>query len=153
MTFVLLLLSAVGISMLGGHVSAAGQCFNIHADINRVQPENTPGFAGNIFTGPLRGVYSRLGPAGSAPTPAGGSTVSYIQGFGISTDQGTLTVDVLGVGAGTGGPDGGAPFAEIQNVISGTGRFAGATGRLFMTGDIGAAGVVEGKVIGEVCLP
>lgn len=65
-----------------------------------------------------------------------------------------MTVDVLGVGAGTGGTgEGGAPFPEIQTVTGGTERFAGATGRLFMTGNLVSVGLAEGNVIGQVCVP
>lgn len=69
--FVLMLLRAVAISLVAGGVSEAGQCHDVRADITRVfDPFTTPGFAGGISSGLLRGFYSRGAGTTTAPTLA-----------------------------------------------------------------------------------
>jgi hypothetical protein len=78
-------------------------------------------------------------------------------GFNVSsglltytTDEGTLTVRETGVGHLTGSPSNGV-LTSIQEIVSGTGRFEGATGTLYNTAvDINS--VFYSDITGELCL-
>ncbi len=152
---VLVLLSAVPISLVGAGVSDAGQCHDIRSDSNRLST-TLPAAPGVIASGPLKGGYtSTLGDyyGGSLVS----NTYSYTVQLTIVTDRGTLSADGAGVETGLADIFIRPPFAEMYTVTGGDGRFAGATGRLFMTGnpatlDGGLPGA-EGAVIGQVCVP
>ena len=163
----LMLLWMVAFTWVGEGLTEAGQCHDIRADLDRhgEEPTTAYAFSGTISSGLLRGSYSVV-VNDVAVTPAGdlsvGGSYSYLAGLTITTDHGTLTGATLGVGVlhaqiRTTELAPAAPFAETHSVTGGTGRFAGATGRLFMTGDhlvVTPTGWdAEGQVNGQVCLP
>src|SRR5207302_2325979 len=89
-------------------------------------------------------------------TPEGlvaGGSAPYVGSLVITTSQGTLTANTLGVAVEITVPGplpelhAFAPFAETLAVTGGTGRFAGATGRLFMTGMPSTAANVNGGLV------
>ncbi len=79
------------------------------------------------------------------PQPA---TSSYSGELVVTTKKGTLTLRDVGVFLAAPG----GPFAEYDTVSGGTGRFAGATGLLFIHGTMNAAGNgFTGSISGELC--
>ena len=86
---------------------------------------------------------------GTPPETAPGFNVS--SGLLVyTTDEGTLTVRETGVGKLTGSPSNGV-LTSIQEIVSGTGRFAGATGTLYNTAvDINS--VFYSDITGTLCL-
>lgn len=149
---VLVLLGAVPISLVGAGVSYAGQCHDIRADSNRVI--TTLGVdPGVIASGPLKGDYTSTLVLGGSPAA---DILSYAVRLTIVTDRGTLSADGAGVGTCNNllcDSFVRAPFVEMYTVTGGDGRFLGATGGLFMAGSPASGGVVEGTVIGQVCVP
>jgi hypothetical protein len=78
--------------------------------------------------------------------------VSYSGEFTYTTDDGTLLMRETGVShPRQGDPDSGGVSA-FQHVLSGTGRYEGATGHLIV-GGFNIAGHVETDVVGEICRP
>ena len=74
------------------------------------------------------------------------STVSYAGEFMIKTKHGSLFFTDVGFMEGAYNV-----FSEVDRVVSGTGRFEGATGLLFISGDVTATGF-SGVITGEICL-
>lgn len=164
------LVYAVLIDMVGGRVAEAAQCHDIRADITRLDDTSSGqvGWQGEVASGLLKGSYLLVVTA-FTETPQGlvvGGSASYVGNLVITTNQGTLTASTLGVAVVIPTPPLGAmphsfaPFAETLPVSGGTGRFAGATGRLFMNGlpsTVSQDGTfvisTEGTVIGQVCVP
>jgi hypothetical protein len=73
----------------------------------------------------------------------------YVGTLVITTKQGTLTLhDVGHLNFATGA------FSDQENVLSGTGRFAGATGHLSFQGvvDLQTGHLVDTSIRGEICL-
>jgi hypothetical protein len=82
------------------------------------------------------------------------NTVPYGTTSGIlvyTTDQGTLTVRETGIGN-MGADALGGHGASLEDIQSGTGRFAGATGTLFLA-STAANGTYTAHVTGEICFP
>jgi hypothetical protein len=132
-------------------------CKDIHATITDSKTTNgctSPfGFcAAGVSTGDhgLNGTtYFTLdgfnGKAGGVPYGATSGILVY------TTDKGTLTVRESGLGN-MGADALSGHGASIEDVISGTGRFAGATGTLFLA-STAANGSFVAHVTGQLCLP
>jgi len=88
---------------------------------------------------------------GVAPGPTTAQGYSATSGVLVyTTDEGTLTVRETGIAKFTGHPSNGYG-AALEEVISGTGRFAGATGTLHVRQrDINSR--FYSKISGELCL-
>jgi len=133
----------------------ADDCKKIHADLDEIQSTQgcNPGLA-SCFLGEvdgnhgLRGVThfaadsARVGPATS---PA---FISYSGPFEYRTGRGTITVRETGVT--TNGSEG--VVTAYQEIVSGTGDFAGATGYFFVSGHK-TGGTVTTFVNGAICHP
>ncbi len=143
--------SLVLLAFFATGVAEASECKNINADITSTFA-NGPGCTspvgicttGNMASGLLRGTTSFTALA-LATAPAQ-STLAYAGSLSISTDQGTVTISDVGVLDQIN-----LVFSEVDRITSGTGRFSGATGVLFISGNQTATGF-EGKVTGEICL-
>jgi hypothetical protein len=100
----------------------------------------------------LRGITHFRGDSGAAGPATGlAGFISYSGPFQYRTDHGTLDMRETGVtNTSTGLPQSGAVTA-YQQVIGGTGRFAGATGFLFVSGR-NVDNTIETTVTGELCL-
>jgi len=93
--------------------------------------------------------YFVLDGVGTAPVSAPGFNVT--SGLLVyTTDEGTLTVRETGVGKLSGSPSNGV-LTSIQEIVSGTGRFAGATGTLYNTA-VDINGVFYSDITGTLCL-
>jgi len=93
--------------------------------------------------------YFVLDGVGTAPVSAPGFNVT--SGLLVyTTDEGTLTVRETGVGKLSGNPSNGV-LTSIQEIVSGTGRFAGATGTLYNTA-VDINGVFYSDITGTLCL-
>jgi hypothetical protein len=91
-----------------------------------------------------------LNSSAAGPATALARTVSYSGVFTITTDHGTLSLRETGInGPKTGG---GRTFASVASVITGTDRFAGATGTLFFTGINVVPLEFRTQMSGELCL-
>ncbi|GAB3346877.1 hypothetical protein [Lysobacter tyrosinilyticus] len=141
---------------LGGISTAhAGQCRHVRFDV--IEVPATAGctlgascwigqFDGDRWSGTTEFALdgSNAGPAASA------DFISYTGPFVYATAKGTLTVRETGVyNVGEGKPQSGG-VVGYQQIVSGTGEFAGATGQLF-TGGRAVNGVFRTKVTGQVC--
>ena len=108
--------------------------------------------AGEIKTGPLKGstatVYYGMSVSAGMPNVEPASTFSYSGKQVIHTDKGDLYATAIGVADSTR-----HRFTEISRVTGGTGRFANATGNMFVSGTLSADGISFQSVIsGEICL-
>ncbi len=144
-----LLITVAGAPSIHPSASAAGvHCKQIHAYIETAftSPNTTEG----VITGDgwLKGATNYTVSA-MIPGPED-NTFSYSGRLTITTkNHGTLTMEDVGVFEFL--PNG--PFAEYDNVVEGTGRYAGASGLLFIHGTVTPAGNgFTGDVSGELCL-
>ena len=136
----------------------AGQCKAIHADLIELRATTgcNPGLS-SCFLGEVSGNHGLRGTThfradSGAAGPATGLAgfVSYSGPFQYRTAGGTLDMREVGVSnTGTGAPQSGAVTA-YQQVLGGSGEYAGATGHLFVSGR-NVAGVIETVVFGELC--
>jgi hypothetical protein len=89
--------------------------------------------------------------AGLDPSLVPPSTVSYTGLLTITTPEGTLTLRDVGIfDTDVGGGDG--EFASRSRVVTGTERFAGATGILFFHGDTAPDFTFSAPFDGQICV-
>ncbi|HWL87633.1 MAG TPA: hypothetical protein VNO21_17635 [Polyangiaceae bacterium] len=152
----IVLVSSVAVAAVAaGPAEREGGCKKIRAQIvdaisQQCHPPDDVCVTGNV-TGShgLDGTTYFIGDA-SAPGPSTAPGYISISGtLTYTTDRGTLTVRETGitdlhVSAGTG------HGAAAQDILSGTGRFAGVTGRLELT-QIPVNGHFVSDVVGELC--
>lgn len=133
-------------------------CIPIHANIETTfVDEGCPGPPGSCTVGEitngglLNGETSFIASdsafgAGMAGEPA--TTLSYAGELMITTPHGILTMSDVGVFDTAIGK-----FSELDRVVEGTGMFEGATGVLFIVGDLtsNSSGFI-GNITGEICL-
>jgi hypothetical protein len=133
----------------------ADECKKIHADLVEVSATQgcNPGLA-SCFLGEVDGNHglrgtthfaadsARLGPATSP------SFISYSGPFEYRTADGNI--DMRETGVTTNGSDG--VVTAYQQIVGGTGQFAGATGYFFVSGHKGG-GMVTTFIDGEICHP
>lgn len=90
------------------------------------------------------GFVSSVGLPGVEPE----TTLSYAGDRTVDTRRGTLTLRFTGVF-----DTARAEFSELERVETGTGRFEGATGTIWVIGQADAtATAFEGRLLGHVCL-
>jgi hypothetical protein len=138
----------------------ASECKDVRTDlIGKIQPcaESPFGLcapataASGLLKGPKSFVFQGLAPtAGLAPLEAA-TVLSYTGPVVYHTRHGDLHLNAIGVLDQVR-----LVFTEVQRVSGGTGRFAGASGNLFVSGDSPGAessGAVpfESRVTGEIC--
>ena len=139
---------------------AAAECKNINTElVGKIAPcaESPVGLcapataASGILKGEKQFVFQGLAPgAGLAPLqPA--TVISYLGPVTYHTHQGELHLSAIGVL-----DQQRLVFSEVQRVVGGTGRFTGATGNLFVSGDSPGpepTGAVpfESWISGEIC--
>ncbi|MEO8016489.1 MAG: hypothetical protein ABI769_01640 [Pseudomonadota bacterium] len=135
-------------------------CRNIHAELHELQArDNCTSPVGFCAAGTVDGnfglegttFFSVDGVATTPPESPGTSTFSGI--FTITTDFGTLTLRETGISYPRRGNPAGGLVATIDEVLSGTGRFADATGILFFHGHNGRGLPSDVEVSGELCVP
>jgi hypothetical protein len=147
--------------MIGALLTVSGvdatQCKQINAQFVQYQVTGCPspiGFCSTaeIDSGLLKGTktFTALGATPTAGLGAieAATTISYAGPVLIATDQGEVDVSFVGVY-----DTANAVFSELGRVQGGTGRFADATGNLFVTGHATDGGTVfPSTMSGEVCL-
>jgi hypothetical protein len=112
---------------------------------------------GTITGGPLDGAstqWTELNQASSAgmPTTEPSAVVSYDATLDIVTADGTLSLHDLGVVSAANYPD--SLFTEIEVPVSGTGKYAGATGMIYISGALTNNGTAfAGDLSGQICTP
>lgn len=131
----------------------AGECKAVHASL--VETRSTEGCtapATVCFFGQVEGNHgvrgttyfssdsARVGPSTSP------SFFSYSGEFHYSLEGGTLTMRETGVS----GP---GPVTAYQEILDGTGAFAGATGYFFVSGFKIPGGTISTQIDGEICTP
>jgi hypothetical protein len=142
--FVVVALAAAALVGAAALPAVATACKTVRTtiDTSLTGPTSTEG---TIESGILKGTTAFSGAFTAAVEP---TTLGYTGTLTITTDQGTLTISDVGVLDLANNA-----FAEIDRVTGGTGRFAGATGTLFVSGPFDpVAGSFEGAITGEVCL-
>ncbi len=133
----------------------AGTCKTIHADLVEVSATEgcNPGLA-SCFLGEVDGNHGLRGTthfaadsarAGPATSP---SFISYSGPFEYRTDGGTLTMRETGVTTNNAA----GVVTAYQEIVQGTGRYAGASGYLFVSG-LKGGGMITTFVKGEICYP
>jgi len=134
--------------------ATAGNCKKIHADLSEIQSTQgcNPGLA-SCFLGEvdgnhgLRGVTHFAADSAVSTSPATSPNFLIYSGpFEYRTPGGNITVRETGVT--TRGSEG--VVTAYQQIVSGTGEFAGATGHFFVSGHK-TGGTVETFVNGEIC--
>ena len=93
--------------------------------------------------------YFVLDGVGTAPLTAPGFNVTTGL-LTYTTPEGTLTVRETGMGKLTGNPSNGV-LTSLQEIVSGTGKFAGATGTLYNAA-VDINGVFYSDITGTLCL-
>lgn len=116
--------------------------------------ESPVGFCavGSVSSGLLKGskeaTYLAVGPSAGLPGVEPPSTISYSANQVFHTDKGDLQMSVVGVS-----DYASLVFTEVARITGGTGRFANATGNLFISGTFASDGVrFQSRVTGEICL-
>jgi hypothetical protein len=104
-----------------------------------------------LLNGPNTFTAFGLAPSAGLPGIVPETTVSFAGERVMRTERGTLTLSAVGVFDTA--PTAMGEFDELETVIGGTGRFAGATGTLHLFGRATAdrSGFV-GNIRGELCL-
>jgi hypothetical protein len=102
----------------------------------------------------LNGRFNYVAPAiglgaGLPPDVEAASTLSYGGDYTVVGDDGSITFHAIGVYDTVL-----QLWTEVDRVVSGTGRLAGATGHVYING-VGLAGGthLEGNLTGEICVP
>jgi hypothetical protein len=136
--------------------ASATDCKRIITDLNGTQfvcAESPIGYCsdGAITSGILKGtklaVYQGMAPFAGMPGVEPESVFSYSGPATFSTGEGELWLDQVGVldlGRGL--------FTELQRVVGGTGRFSGASGHLFVSGQFFTETDWTSDITGFVCL-
>lgn len=138
----------------------ATECKAIHADLEEVR--STTGCNAGLsacFLGVVDGDHGLRGTthfASDSHVPTSPATspgfIIYSGPFEYRTATGTLTMRETGVSNGTTGQPSSGAITAYQQIVSGTGDFADATGHFFVSGRR-VSGVVVTQVSGEICLP
>ena len=150
------LLAMLATSALIAIPATAGNCKKIHADLDEIQstqgcnPGLTSCFLGEVDGNHgLRGVTHFAADSAVSTRPATSPNFLIYSGpFEYRTRRGNITVRETGVT--TRGSEG--VVTAYQEIVSGTGEFAGATGHFFVSGHK-TGGTVETFVNGEICGP
>jgi hypothetical protein len=113
----------------------------------------------NCFRGRLEGrglcattLFFAEATAAVPPQSPGWRSYSGLQEY--TTEHGTLLTRETGLSNnGTGGtPSASGGSLSLEDIIAGTGQFAGASGYLFVSGFVDE-GHVESRVTGKICIP
>lgn len=132
----------------------AGECKEIHASL--VEHRFTTGCAEGVttcFRGDVDGnhdfrgtTYFNAVSAARGPVTAPG-WVSYAGVYQYQLDRGTIDLSSTGITNPT-------IVTEVQQIVAGTGEWAGATGTLFVSGFKNEDGsIVTTQITGEICVP
>lgn len=150
-----LLVLAVSLVLATTPALAGGDgCKKIHADLDEIQSSQgcNPGLT-SCFLGEVDGNHGLRGTTHFAADSAVSTSPStspnfliYSGPFEYRTGRGNITVRETGVT--TRGSEG--VVTAYQQIVSGTGDFAGATGHFFVSGHK-TGGTVETFVNGEIC--
>ncbi len=133
----------------------AGECKKVHADLTEYRStEGCLDQARSCFLGEvdgnhgLRGVTHFQAQEGRAALTTAPGWISYAGFFHYTLARGTLVVRETGVTSN-------GYVTAHQQILEGTGAFAGATGYLFVSGiHLGdSASTIVTAVTGELCLP
>jgi hypothetical protein len=157
-----LIVAATGIALLlGAQQRLASQTspvrcepINTQLDGSIVPCGDSPvGFCavGAVRSGLLKGskeaVYLGASPTAGIPGVEPPSTISYSATQVFHTDKGDLHMSVVGVS-----DYARLVFTEVARITGGTGRFANATGNLFISGTFAPDGVsFQSRITGEIC--
>ena len=149
-TFLLLASSSLAFVLASTQpLLAANNCRAVDADL----VGDLPSIATGTITrgGILNGTAAVIENPGYV-VAADNNFVTFTSTLTITTDRGTLTtsnVTIIQTVVVT------HEFSSIAKIVSGTGIFAGATGRLYISGaPVGSptGGDIQARIIGEICL-
>jgi hypothetical protein len=138
----------------------ATECKAVHAEMieSRTTTGCNPGLPA-CFLGEVAGDHGLHGTthfAADSFVPTSPSTspgfIIYSGPFEYRTPGGTLTMRETGVSNGTTGQPSSGAITAYQQIVEGTGDFAGTTGHFFVSGRR-AGGTVATQLTGEICLP
>ena len=106
---------------------------------------------GTVSAGVLKGsknaVYLGASLSAGMPQVEAPSTLSYSAAQVFHTEKGDLYMSVVGVS-----DNAAQAFTELARITGGTGRFANATGKLFISGTLTPDGIgFQSKVTGQIC--
>lgn len=136
----------------------ATECKSIRATLDEMQattgcnPGRNTCFLGVVSGNhQLRGTthFGADGYVSQSPGTSPGFNI-YSGPFEYRTDEGNLYMRETGVTGATGASTG--VVTAYQQIVSGTGKFEGATGYLFVSG-LRDSGLITTEVSGEICLP
>ena len=151
----------VAASALSAAAASAGECRHLDTDLTgSIVPcaQSPVGLCapavaqGGILKGPKTFTFQGLAPAAGLAPLEPATVLSYSGPVVYRTSHGELHLSAIGVLDQVR-----LVFTEVQRVTGGTGRFAGATGDLFVSGDSAGAlpsGAVpfESRVAGTICI-
>jgi len=138
----------------------ATECKSIQADLAEVRVTSgcNPGLSA-CFLGVVDGNHGLRGTthfASDSYVPTSPATspgfIIYSGPFEYRTPSGTLTMRETGVSNGTTGQPSSGAVTAYQQIVEGTGEFAGASGYFYVSGRR-VSGVVTTRISGELCLP
>jgi hypothetical protein len=153
-------LTCLWLLLLASAPAGATECKAVHASLDEVRSTTgcNPGL-GACFLGVVEGDHGLRGTthfASDSFVPTSPATspgfIIYSGPFEYRTAGGTLTMRETGVSNGTTGLPSSGAVTAYQQIVSGTGDFAGATGHFFVSGRR-VSGVVVTRLTGEICLP
>ena len=151
-----LLTLTVSLALAAAPALAGDGCKKIHADLDEIQSTTgcNPGlsvcFLGEVDGNHgLRGTTHFNGDSSVATSPpTSPNYIIYSGPFEYRTRRGSILARETGVT--TRGSEG--VVTAYQQIVSGTGEFAGATGHFFVSGHK-SGGLIETFVNGEICKP
>jgi hypothetical protein len=136
-----------GLLLSGQSTSAQSSCKKATGNLSEVADGNhTTGAitAGGILNGMIESDFT----SGGLPTPDP-TTFSYTRDFTITTNQGQLKTNIVGMGDFSTGL---ATEIGRINPATSTGRFAGATGVIFTSGkSTDGFATIQFEITGEIC--
>jgi hypothetical protein len=152
-----------GLSMVGATASRAEAhqpCRKVHGHITtQITAENcnspvllcTVGriSGGGMLNGATAFTTFGLAPGAGLSPIVPDSTLSYTGSLTLTTRRGQLSMTDVGILE-----QSTLRFTELDNVVSGSGEFAGATGRWFISGFVTGGGTgFDGEIEGDLCEP
>ena len=156
-TFLFAIMLVAGVIPAGQTEAAADGCHKINARIFLIGPVTPPDcesplgicnrggyIGGGLLNGSWQSTLLGVAPAAGIGDPVPPTTLSVVEEIVITTRHGTVTTRSIGIfNAATG------RLVSLPQIISGTGRFEGATGTFTLTFNFSEG---EGEWSGELCL-
>lgn len=148
--------TALALILAAGQVTATSTCKKINGAFT-LQPVSGPTCtspvgicATGVFKGDIKGNSEFTGTSLVRTVDTATTAVILLTGDNVihTADGDLMTKDAIVLRSVAPGD-----FAEVDTILSGTGSWAGATGRFSATGTFDAVSGGEGTYLGEVCTP